>query len=104
MDERWPALPAFDDWREPHDTLHMWLQIIGKIRLECGPWVNHSWGSTLYLTSRGLTTSPMPYQGRNFSVDFEFLAHRLEVTTAGSQQASFTLQPMTVQRFYELRK
>lgn len=64
----WPALPLLADWQDTLETLHMWTQIVGKIRLELSPWLNHSWGSALYVTTRGLTTSPIPYEGRTFAL------------------------------------
>src|SRR5216117_3983095 len=75
-DEFWPPLP-FAEWKETAATLHMWTQIVGKIRLTQTPWVNHSWHVTLYVTSRGLTTSPMPHSARTFQIDFDFIDHLL---------------------------
>lgn len=97
---RWPRLPALADWKATADTVHMWSQIVGKIRLELGPWINHSWGSTLYVTTRGLTTSPMPYQGRSFAIDFDFLKHALAVHVSDGGERSFALRPMSVAAFY----
>ena len=64
----WPVLPPLEDWKDTHTTVHMWSQILGKIRLELAPRLNHSWGSTLYVTTRGLTTSPIPERGRSFAI------------------------------------
>ena len=72
----WPALP-FADWRETVQTLHMWTQIVGKIRMVQSPWLNHAWHVTLYVTPRGLTTSTIPYGTRNFRIDFDFIDHQL---------------------------
>src|SRR5439155_19637469 len=80
-DEVWPALP-FATWKETAATLHMWTQIVGKIRLTLSPWVNHSWHVTLYLTARGLTTSPIPYGERAFEIHFDFVDHQLRIVTA----------------------
>ena len=99
-DQRWPELPALDDWRETFDTLHRWSQIVGKIRLECAPQINHSWGSTLYVTTRGLSTSPIPYGSRTFSIDFDFLSHDLKVTVSDGARGEFALEPMSVAHFY----
>jgi len=96
----WPRLPALADWQKTADTVHMWSQIVGKIRLELGPWVNHSWGSALYVTPRGLTTSPIPYQGRSFAIDFDFVNHALAVQTSDGGERRFELRPMTVAAFY----
>ncbi|MFH5802984.1 DUF5996 family protein [Alienimonas sp. DA493] len=96
----WPELPALEDWRETFETLHMWSQIVGKLRLAGGPWLNHSWGSTLYVTTRGLTTSPVPHRGRTFAVDFDFVAHALRITTSDGGERAFDLEPMSVAAFY----
>jgi len=101
MSDAWPRLPALDDWRDTFETLHMWSQIVGKVRLECGPWINHSWGSTLYVTTRGLTTSPVPYGSHTFAVDFDVLEPALRVTTSGGEERAFELGPMSVAEFYE---
>ena len=69
--ERWPALPL-EAWRDTYETLHMWTQIVGKVRMKLSPFVNHWWHVTLYVTTRGLTTSPIPYKGGTFAVDFDF--------------------------------
>lgn len=96
----WPELPALAHWQKTLDTVHMWAQIVGKIRLALGPWINHSWGSALYVTSQGLTTSPIPYQGRSFAIDFDFVNHLLAVTTSDGDERRFALRPMTVAAFY----
>lgn len=96
----WPKLPALADWRKTADTVHMWSQIVGKIRLELGPWINHSWGSALYVTTRGVTTSPIPYEDRSFAIDFDFVDHLLSVSASDGDQRRFALRPMTVATFY----
>src|SRR5437870_5722987 len=68
--ERWPALP-FEAWRDTCQTLHLWTQIVGKVRMELSPFLNHWWHVTLYVTPRGLTTSSIPYQGGTFEVTFD---------------------------------
>ena len=82
-DEIWPALP-YPEWKETAKTLHMWTQIVGKIRLALTPWINHSWHVTLYLTARGLTTSPMYAGGRALQIDFDFVEHELRLQTGGT--------------------
>jgi hypothetical protein len=95
----WPALPL-DAWRDTCETLHMWTQVVGKVRLELAPWINHCWGSALYVTTRGLTTSPIPYGAQTFAIDFDFVEHALRVTTASGASAGFALEPMPVASFY----
>ena len=75
-DDLWPSLPV-DAWIDTHDTLHMWTQVVGKVRLELAPLQNHWWNAALYVNTRGLTTSPIPYQGQAFEVQFDFVDHRL---------------------------
>ena len=96
----WPALPALSIWQKTADTVHMWTQIVGKIRLELAPWINHSWGIALYVTTCGLTTSPIPYRGRSFAIDFDFVNHALAVQTSDGDERRFALRPMSVAAFY----
>ena len=95
----WPALPLAD-WRDTCETLHRWTQIVGKIRLALTPWLNHSWHATLYVTPRGLTTSPIPYGDRTFSIDFDFLAHALVIRPDWGPERRVALRPRTVADFY----
>ena len=81
MISAWPELP-YEAWKDSYATLHLWTQIVGKIRLAQTPWLNHSWHVVLYVTDRGLTTSPIPYGERLFQIDFDFIDHKLVVTTA----------------------
>jgi hypothetical protein len=97
--ERWPALPLAE-WKDTYATLHMWTQIVGKVRLALTPPINHFWGTALYVTSRGLTTSAIPYDGGAFEVQFDFIAHSLEITTSLGESRSFRLIPRTVAEFY----
>jgi hypothetical protein len=97
--ERWPALP-YAEWKDTYATLHMWTQIVGKIRLALSPPINHFWGTTLYVTSRGLTTSPIPYPHGAFEIQFDFIAHTLQVSTSRGERRSFCLIPQTVAEFY----
>jgi hypothetical protein len=74
--EIWPALPL-DAWQDTRTTLHLWTQIVGKVRLAQTPWINHSWHAKLYVAALGLTTSPIPYDGRIFEIDFDFIDQTL---------------------------
>jgi Family of unknown function (DUF5996) len=94
----WPELD-FGAWRDTRDTLHLWTQIIGKIRLMRTPWLNHSWHVPLYVTAIGLTTSPIPHGRRSFEIQFDFIQHVLEIRTdAGLRR--LPLQPQSVAEFY----
>ena len=75
MSEPWPTLPL-NAWQDTYDTLHLWTQIAGKIRMKLAPKMNHWWHATLYVNARGLTTSPIPYGGDIFEIQFDFLDHR----------------------------
>ena len=99
MTDRWPDIP-YEPWKESSSTLHQWLQIVGKFRLANTPWVNHSWHVPLYLTSRGLTTSPIPYGVSTFQIDFDFIDHRAHLATSGGGVRSMALRPMSVAAFY----
>ncbi|MFZ0605800.1 MAG: DUF5996 family protein [Roseiarcus sp.] len=98
MDE-WPKLP-YAAWKDTCDTLHLWTQIVGKIRLVQTPWLNHSWHVALYVTARGLTTSPIPYRERAFQIDFDFVDHVLWVRTSDGNFRQLLLRPMLVAQFY----
>jgi hypothetical protein len=100
QDDRWPALP-YADWQDSCATLHLWTQIVGKIRLALAPPVNHWWQVPLYLTSRGLTTSPMPYGGRTFQIDFDFIDHILRIATSDGRRESLALVPRSVADFHK---
>ncbi len=95
----WPALP-FPEWRETCATLHMWTQIVGKVRLVLSPWINHSWHVTLYLTARGLTTSPIPCGARIFQIDFDFVDHVLRIQSNEGREKVIILAPKSVATFY----
>src|SRR5882757_6381607 len=97
--EQWPSL-ALDAWQDTYATLHMWLQVVGKIRLQQSPWVNHSWHVTLYVTARGLTTSPIPDGARTFQIDLDFVHHRLVVLSSDGREGGFALEPQSVATFY----
>jgi Family of unknown function (DUF5996) len=95
----WPDLP-FNDWSDTAATLHMWTQIVGKIRLTQTPWTNHSWHVPLYVTSRGLGTSLIPYEGRAFEIDFNLLSHQLLIRATDGAQRSIPLESHPVADFY----
>ncbi|MGH6795518.1 MAG: DUF5996 family protein [Methylocella sp.] len=97
--DAWPSLPL-DEWRDTCATLHLWTQVVGKIRLALAPPVNHWWQVPLYVTCRGLTTSPIPYGARNFQIDFDFIDHRLTIQTSDGATESFLLQPRSVAEFH----
>lgn len=99
MHAAWPALP-YEAWGKTAETLHLWTQIVGKIRLAQMPWINHSWHVTLYVTARGLSTLPMPHGARLFQIDFDFIDHRLLIQTGEGQTQVIPLRPMTVAAFY----
>ena len=98
--EQWPALP-YPAWKETCTTLHLWTQIVGKIRLALTPWGNHSWHVTLYVTPRGLTTSPIPYEGRAFQIDFDFIDHALLIWTSDGDQERLPLAAQPVADFHD---
>jgi len=95
----WPELP-YDDWKDTYQTLHMWTQIVGKIRLDRMPWLNHCWQVTLYLTASGLTTGPMPYGDDALEIEFDFIAHELNIRTSRGDRGLIQLAPMSVAEFY----
>ena len=97
--DMWPDLP-YEAWRDTAATLHLWTQIIGKVRLALTPWVNHSWQVPLYVSTRGLTSSPMPVEGELLELEFDFLAQRLLGRSSRGAEHSFALEPQTVADFY----
>jgi hypothetical protein len=99
MTEAWPALP-FEAWRPTCDTLHMWTQIVGKVRLALAPPVNHWWQVPLYVSARGLTTTAIPYQNRSFEIEFDFLSHVLAIRTCEGDTRTVKLEPKSVAVFY----
>ncbi len=96
----WPDLP-FSDWADTCATLHLWMQIAGKVRLAHAPMVNHWWQVAFYVTCRGLTTSPIPYDGRTFQIDFDFIDHNLTLRTSTGESETMALCPRTVADFYD---
>ena len=97
--ERWPALPL-EAWRDTCTTLHLWTQVVGKVRLARAPMINHWWQVPLYVTARGLTTSPIPHGARSFQIDFDFIDHRLAIHASDGALDSFPLEPRSVADFY----
>jgi len=97
--ERWPELPLAA-WRDTRDTLHLWTQVVGKVRLALTPWLNHSWHVVLYVTARGLTTSPMPCKGGSLEIEFDFVDHVLWLRASDGCFRQLMLRPMMVAEFY----
>ena len=95
----WPELP-YAAWKDTYATLHLWTQIVGKIRLAQTPWLNHSWHVVLYVSARGLTTSPIPFGDRSFQLDFDFLDHVLRASVSDGGQKEIALFPRSVADFY----
>lgn len=95
----WPAL-SFEASRDTYATVHRWAQIVGKVRLMRTPWINHSWGVTLYVTARGLTTSAMSDGSRTFQIDFDFVDHELQIRTSNGPSRALALRPRSVADFY----
>lgn len=97
---RWPSIPV-SDWLDTRDTLQLMTQVVGKVRMENQPTTNHWWNVPLYTTARGLTTSLMPHpSGPSFQIEFDFLAHRLDIATVDGQQRSLPLEPRTIADFH----
>ncbi len=97
--ECWPELPLLS-WQDTYATLHMWAQMVGKVRLALAPPVNHWWHVPLYVNARGLTTSFIPYRGSGFELQFDFLEHQLVMRVAGGQIRALPLVPRSVAEFY----
>jgi len=97
--EIWLLLPL-EDWQDTCATLHMWAQIVGKIRMALAPPINHWWEVVLYVTARGLTTSSIPYETRQFQIAFDFISHELRIDASDGGRVVLALQPQTVAEFY----
>ena len=95
-----PALP-FDSWKDTLATLHMWSQIVGKVRLKLCPLVNHWWNVPFYITARGMTTSPMPYEQRDIEVQFDFIEHKILIETSEGRVVTMAMAPQSVADFYK---
>jgi hypothetical protein len=98
-EECWPPLP-YDAWKDTYATLHMWSQMVGKVALALAPPLNHSWAIALHLTSHGLTTRPLIHGNRLFTMEFDFLEHRLVIRTSEGAEAALRLEPRSVAGFY----
>ena len=96
----WPEL-VLEEWQDTLATLHMWTQVVGKIRMKQTPLINHWWNVTLYVSARGLTTSPMPYQDRIFEIEFDFIDHKLRIECSDGASKILPLRPQTVADFYQ---
>ncbi|MDD4576546.1 MAG: DUF5996 family protein [Bacteroidales bacterium] len=99
MENQWPDL-SYQKGIETYATLHMWMQIVGKIKLAVAPWINHSWHITLHITPTGLSTLDMPYKNKNFQIDFDFINHKLKVITSDGELRDFDLYGNSVADFY----
>jgi len=95
----WPSL-SYASWRDTAATLHLWTQIVGKVRLALTPWLNHGWQVPLYVTARGLGTSPIPFECESFEIDFDFITHGLIVRTSTGVERTLRLEPQAVADFY----
>jgi len=95
----WPALP-YPAWRDTAATLQLWTQVVGKVRLALTPWLNHGWHVPLYVTARGLGTSPMPVGAEILELEFDFVGHRLVARTSRGEERALALEPMAVADFY----
>jgi hypothetical protein len=95
----WPVL-AYADWADTCNTLHLWTQVVGKVKLALAPLSNHWWGIVLFVTARGLTTGAMPYGWRALQIDFDFCAHQLVLQTSDAREERIALEPMTTAEFY----
>ncbi|HET8910814.1 MAG TPA: DUF5996 family protein [Ktedonobacteraceae bacterium] len=98
-EKTWPSLP-FDSCKDTHETLHMWTQVVGKIRLSLSPYLNHWWHAPLYVATRGLTTSPIPYQEGVFEITFDFIEHNLLIQTSEGTSKALPLVSRSVADFY----
>src|SRR5580658_2430976 len=95
----WPELPL-DAWQDTYATLHMWTQIVGKVRLALTPLINHWWEVPLYVNARGLTTSAIPYADGIFEIQFDFVEHKLQIQTSWGSSKALPLKPQSVADFY----
>ncbi|HYA89839.1 MAG TPA: DUF5996 family protein [archaeon] len=99
-EQAWPALPL-SEWKDTCDTLHMWMQMVGKTRLALAPYFNHWWEVPFYISARGLTTSPIPYPAGIFEAEFDFIEHVLRLETSRGQTEIIDLSPRSVASFYK---
>ena len=99
-EQKWPILD-FVELQDTLETLHQWIQIVGKIRLRTMPWQNHSWHAALYISAKGYSTHGIPYEGRVFQIEFDFEEHKLFIECTNEERLSIDLRPMTVAEFYK---
>jgi hypothetical protein len=99
LNDDWPEL-LFSQWKDTCATLHLWTQIVGKFRLVQSPWINHSWHATFYVTTRGFTTSPIPYRSNPFEIHFDFIAHNVVIQCADGRTERLELRSRSVADFY----
>jgi len=100
MQQQWPVL-SYEKGKDTFETIHMWTQIVGKIKLATVPWINHSWHITLHVVPTGLTTQIMPYKDLHFQIDFDFIDHQLKITTSDGGLRKFDLRGISVADFYD---
>ena len=100
-EDLWPALP-YDAWKDTYATLHMWSQVVGKVALAQAPPLNHSWGSSLDVTPRGLATRTLPHDDRSFAIAFDFIDHQLVIETSDGDRRTLALEPRSVAAFYRM--
>lgn len=100
MKTNWPEI-SFAEAKETYKTLHLWTQIVGKVRLSKMPWINHSWHVTLYVTPTGLTTSDIPDAEKHFQIDFDFIRHQLHISTSAGEAHAINLKDLSVAACYE---
>ena len=98
-DTRWPALP-YDEWKDTYATLHMWMQVVGKVALAQAPPINQSWAVAFQVTTRGLSTRTLPYGARSFAIEFDFVSHQLVIRASDGAMSTLPLAPRTVAAFY----
>src|SRR6516164_1979499 len=98
--ERWPALP-WEAWKDTCETLHLWMQIVGKVKLALAPFLNEWWQVAFHLTARGLTTGPIPWGHGVFEMEFDFVDHQLVVRTSDGRRTALALEPRSVADFYQ---
>lgn len=96
----WPDL-GYEDWKDSYKTVHMWAQIVGKVRLECMPWQNHSWHASLYVSPRGFTTGSIPWGDGIFEIEFDFVDHCLRINSSFTENRKMALTPRSVADFYK---
>src|SRR5262245_37427864 len=97
----WPELP-YEDWVATKETLHLWMQVVGKIRLSLTPWLNHSWHVPFYVTARGFGTSPIPFRSLGFEINFDFIGGTLDILVSDGNVRRLPLKPQAVADFHAM--